>query len=252
MKAMILAAGLGTRLRPLSNSVPKPLLPVAGKPLSVWNLLLLRRYGITEVIINLHHLGHLIEKELGDGSRFGMRLAYSREPVILGTGGGIKQAEVFFGGAPFMVLNGDTLLELDLGDVTRFHARRGALATLVVREDPEVERWGAVEVDEQQRVISITGRGRGAADATARPKRCMFAGVHIMDSRLLKPVRLERESSIIDAYVEAIKRGDRVLGYRMEGYWSDVGTPECYARVQRDADAGLINLAGRETVSESR
>ena len=252
MRAMILAAGLGTRLRPLSNSVPKPLLPVAGRPLIVWNLFLLRRYGITEAIINLHHLGHLIEKELGDGSRFGMRLAYSREPAILGTGGGIKQAEGFFGGAPFLVLNGDTLLDLDLAAVTGFHTRRGALATLVVRDDPEVVQWGAVEVDEQQRVISITGRGRAKADPTVKPERRMFAGVHVMDSRLLKPVPLDRESSIIDAYVEAIKRGDRVLGYRMEGYWSDVGTPECYARVQRDAEAGLINLAGRAEVSEQR
>ena len=252
MKAMILAAGLGTRLRPLSNSVPKPLLPVAGRPLIVWNLLLLRRYGITEVIINLHHLGDLIEKELGDGSRFGMRLAYSRESVILGTGGGIKQAEGFFGGAPFMVLNGDTLLELDLGEVVGFHTKRGALATLVVRDDPEVERWGVIEVDEQQHVISITGRGQAEADPTVRPKRQMFAGVHVMDSRLLKPVPLEQKSSIIDAYVQAIERGDRVLGYRMEGYWSDVGTPESYARVRRDVDAGLINLAGRETVSEAR
>jgi NDP-sugar pyrophosphorylase family protein len=252
MKAMILAAGLGTRLRPLSNSVPKPLLPVAGRPLIMWNLFLLRRYGITEVIINLHHLGHLIEKELGDGSRFGMRLAYSRESVILGTGGGIKQAEGFFGGAPFMVLNGDTLLELDLGEVVGCHTKRGALATLVVRDDPEVERWGVVEVDEQQRILSITGRGRAAADPTVRPKRHMFAGVHIMDSRLLKPVPPEQKSSIIDAYVEAIERGDRVLGYRMEGYWSDVGNPESYARVQQDIDAGLINLAGRETVSEAR
>lgn len=252
MKAMILAAGLGTRLRPLSNSIPKPLLPVAGRPLIVWNLLLLRRHGITEVIINLHHLGHLIEKELGDGSQFGMRLAYSRESAILGTGGGIKQAETFFGGAPFLVLNGDTLLEVDLGDLTGFHARRGALATLVVREDPEVERWGAVEVDEQQRIISITGRGRAVAERPARLKRLMFAGVHVMDSRLLTPLPPGRQSSIIDAYVTAIEHGERVLGYRMEGYWSDVGTPECYARVQGDAEAGLINLAGRMKVLESR
>ena len=252
MRAMILAAGLGTRLRPLSNSVPKPLLPVAGRPLIVWNLLLLRRHGITEVIINLHHLGHLIEKELGDGSRFGMHLAYSREPAILGTGGGIKQAEAFFGGAPFLVLNGDTLLEVDLEDLSGFHAGHGALATLVVRDDPEVDRWGAVEVDEQQGVISITGRGRKPVDRTARVRRFMFAGVHVMDPRLLATVPLGRASSIIDAYVESIKRGDRVLGYRMEGYWSDVGTPESYARVQRDAERGLINLAGREKVLESR
>src|SRR2546430_10829096 len=156
MKAMILAAGLGTRLRPLSTSVPKPLLPVAGRPLILWNLLLLPRYGITEVIINLHHLGDLIEKELGDGSRFGMRLAYSRESVILGTGGGIKQGGGFFGGAPFMVLNGDTLLELELGEGVGFPTKRGALGTLWVREDPKVGRWGVIAVDVQNNTISRT------------------------------------------------------------------------------------------------
>jgi len=245
MKAMVLAAGLGTRLRPLTDAVPKTLLPIAGRPLIVWNLLLLRQHGITEAIINLHHLGHLIEKEVGDGSRFGMRLAYSREPVILGTGGGIKQAEAFFGGDPFLVLNGDTLLELDLGDVVGFHARRGALATMVVREDPEVDRWGVVEVDDQQRVLSINGRGRAEADSSVRRARRMFAGVHVMDSRLLRHVPLGLESSIIEAYVGEIARGERILGYGMERYWSDVGTPDRYAQAQRDAEAGLINLDGR-------
>src|SRR2546422_10842872 len=127
MKAMILAAGLGTRLRPLSNSVPKPLLPVAGRPLIVWNLLLLRRYGITEVIINLHHLGDLIEKELGDGSRFGMRLAYSRGSVILWAGGGVKQGGGVFGGSRFKVLIGDSLWGVDVrvgvGDIDKRRAR---------------------------------------------------------------------------------------------------------------------------------
>jgi len=91
MKAMILAAGLGTRLRPLTNMIPKPLLPIAGTPLIVWNLLLLKRHGFHDVVINLHHLGPMIEQALGNGSRYGLRIVYSREPVILGTGGGLKQ-----------------------------------------------------------------------------------------------------------------------------------------------------------------
>ncbi len=239
---MILAAGFGTRLRPLTESLPKPLLPVAGKPLIVWNLFLLRRYGVSEVIINLHHLGHLIERELGDGSQFGMRITYSREPVILGTGGGIKQAEPFFAGEPFLVLNGDTLMELDLQAVIGFHQQQGGLATMVLREDAEAERWGPVEVDARQRVICINGRGR--ADCAPTFTR-MFAGVHIMDPRLLQHVPAGRESSIIDAYVAELQREALIVGYGMTGYWSDVGTPERYAQVQKDARAGLMNLAGR-------
>lgn len=241
MRAMILAAGLGTRLRPLTDTVPKPLLRVAGTPLIEWNLLLLRRYGITDVVINLHHLGALIEEHLGDGTRLGMRLSYSHEAVILGTGGGIKRVESFFGGEPFLVLNGDTLLEVDLEALVRFHGGREALATMVVRPDSDVDQWGAVEVDDDQRVVRITGRGRKDA---ARTQKRMFAGVHVMHPRLLASVPPGRESSIIDAYVCEIESGATILGFETTGYWSDVGTPERYAQVQRDVEAGLITLAG--------
>ncbi|TLY12601.1 MAG: NDP-sugar synthase [Nitrospirae bacterium] len=243
MKAMILAAGLGTRLRPLTDTLPKPLLPIGGTPLILWNLLLLRRHGITEVIINLHYLGHLIEKELGDGSRFGLRLSYSREPVILGTGGGIKQAEPFFNGEPFVVLNGDTLLELDLGTVVQFHEQRNALATMVLREDPDADRWGAVETNPQQCVVRIVGRGLSKGSQTAKR---MFAGVHVMHPQLLKNVPTGQASSIIDAYVNAIQGGEVIMGYGMDGYWSDVGTPERYAQAQQDAEKGLITLRARQ------
>ena len=96
MKAMILAAGRGTRLQPLTDSTPKPLLPIGGKPMIEWSLLLLRQYGIREVLINLHYLGDQIDEAIGDGSRLDLRVSYSREATILGTGGGIKQAEPFF------------------------------------------------------------------------------------------------------------------------------------------------------------
>ena len=123
---MILAAGLGTRLRPLTNTIPKPLLPIAGTPLIVWNLLLLKRHGFHDVVINLHHLGPMIEQVVGNGSRYGLRIIYSREPAILGTGGGLKQAEPHFSGESVLVLNGDTLVELDLGALCTFHQQRDA------------------------------------------------------------------------------------------------------------------------------
>lgn len=243
MKAMILAAGFGTRLRPLTDALPKPLLPIAGRPLIAWNLLLLRRSGITEVMINLHHLGHLIERALGDGSEFGMRIAYSREPVILGTGGGLKQAEPFFGGEPFFVLNGDTLFDMNLDDMTAAYRRSHAVAAMAVRADPEPERWGAVEVDAARRVFRISGRGM---NPEGRSEKRMFAGVHLMHPRLLASVPAGRESSIIEAYVGAIQAGETVVGCELSGYWSDIGTPERYAQAQRDAEAGLIDLAARE------
>lgn len=242
MKAMILAAGLGTRLRPMTNTIPKPLLPVAGTPLIVWNLLLLKRHGFHDVVLNLHHLGPMIQQALGDGSRYGMRIIYSHEPVILGTGGGIKQAEPHFSGEPVLVLNGDTLFELDLDALCAFHRRREAAATLVLRKDPEAERWGLVEVGADQRILRITGRGVTTSQPTY-PR--MFAGIHILQPRLLREVPKGVASTIIDPYVAAIQRGEAVLGYDFDGYWSDVGTPERYAQVEHDAAAGVIDLSAR-------
>jgi NDP-sugar pyrophosphorylase family protein len=246
MKAMILAAGLGTRLRPLTNTVPKPLLPVAGTPLIIWNLLLLKRHGFRDVVINLHHLGPMIEQALGDGSKFGLRITYSPEPIILGTGGGIKQAESYFSGESVLVLNGDTLFELDLEALCTFHRTRNAAATLVLRADPEAARWGLVEVEAGDRIVRITGKGRSSA-APATPR--MFAGVHVLNPRLLRDVPKGVTSSIIDPYVAAIERGEAVLGYDLKGYWSDIGTAERYAQAEQDARAGLIRLDNRRLAS---
>jgi NDP-sugar pyrophosphorylase family protein len=243
MKAMILAAGLGTRLRPLTNTIPKPLLPVGGTPLIVWNLLLLKRHGFRQVVINLHHLGPMIEQALGSGSKFGMRITYSHEPIILGTGGGIKQAEPHFSGEPVLILNGDTLVELDLEALCDFHRTRGAAATLVLREDSEAARWGLVEVGDKGQILRITGKGlMDFVPATLR----MFAGIHILHPQLLREVPKGVASSIIDPYVRAIEQGEPVLGYDLQGYWSDIGTAERYAQAERDVQAGLIRLEDRQ------
>jgi len=239
---MILAAGFGTRLRPLTNTMPKPLLPIAGTPLIVWNLLLLKRHGFQDVVINLHHLGPMIEQAVGNGSRYGLRIIYSREPVILGTGGGIKQAEPNFSGAPVLILNADTLVEIDLEALWAFHRQRDAAATLVLRSDPDAAQWGLVEVGEDNRVVRITGRGRSGPTVT-QPR--MFAGIHILHPRLLREVPKGKETSIIDAYVLGIQRNETVLGYDHQGYWSDIGTPERYGQAEQDARSGKIDLSQR-------
>jgi len=242
MKAMILAAGLGTRLRPLTNTMPKPLLPVGGTPLIVWNLLLLRRHGIRDVVINLHYLAPMIQQALGDGSKYGMRISYSHERVLLGTGGALKQVEGSFNGEPILVLNGDTLVEIDLEAVIAFHRTRHAAATLVVRTDPDAASWGLVEMDDDQRIVRITGKGL-PSPILAHPR--MFAGVHLLHPRLLRDIPKGQASSIIDAYLAAIQRGDAVLGFEHQGYWSDVGTPQRYSQAEHDATTGMIQLSSR-------
>lgn len=248
MKAMILAAGLGTRLRPLTASTPKPLLPVGDIPLIVWNLLLLRQHGIHEVIINLHYLGHMIQEALGDGARWGIQLTYSNEPEILGTGGGLKAAEDFFSGEDFLVLNGDTLIALDLSEMLQSHASCRPLATMVLREDPHLEQWGVVETAEDGRVLRINGRGCDPDRAHSRVKRRMFAGVHVLNPQVLVHCPAGQMSSIIDAYVKELERGSIIMGYDHVGYWSDVGTPERYEQAQMDIEDGSFSLAARMDV----
>ncbi len=242
MKAMVLAAGLGNRLRPLTNSLPKPLLPLGPHSLLVWNLLLLRKHGISEVMINLHYLGEQIQAIIGDGSQWGLHVTYSVEPVLLGTGGGLKQVESFFEGEPFLVVNGDTVFDLDLSAMIAHHLQADAIATMVLRDDSDVEQWGVIETDPQDRVLTITGRGQSASVAREAIIQRMFAGIHVIDPVLLRHIPQGVPSSIIDAYVLWLERGAMVSSYLLTSYWSDVGTPERYAQIQQDFDSGLLRL----------
>ena len=243
---MILAAGLGTRLRPLTEQIPKPLLSVGGTPIILWNLLLLRQHGIKDVIVNLHHLGHKIRQELRDGSQWGMRIQYSAEPVILGTGGGIKAVEPFFEGKPFLVMNGDTLIDLDLIELMEKHRAGNFVATMVLREDPDVERWGVIETSPDHRVLTILGRGQKALPSCPSTLRFMFAGVHVIHPRLLRRCPQGQPSSIIDAYVSELEHDALIQGFIAKGYWSDIGTEESLAQAHRDVEAGLISLPSEE------
>ena len=238
---MVLAAGLGTRLRPLTDSLPKPLLPLGPYPLLVWNLLLLRKHGISEVMMNLHHLGEQIQEAIGDGSQWGLKVSYSVEPVLLGTGGGLKQVEPFFDGESFLVINGDTIFDLDLSALIVHYRQAGAIATMVLRDDPEVEQWGVIETDSDDCVLTINGKGRNASEGIAFTTRRMFAGIHVIDPFLLRHIPQGVPSSIIDAYVLWLERGATVSSYALTGYWSDVGTPERYAQVQQDFELGLLH-----------
>jgi NDP-sugar pyrophosphorylase family protein len=208
----------------------------------VWNLLLLRKHGITEVMMNLHYLGEQIRDAIGDGSQWGLKVSYSFEPTLLGTGGGLKQAEPFFDGRPFLVINGDTIFDLDLSAVIAHHRQADAVATMVLRDDPDVEQWGVIETDPQGQVFTINGKGRIISPESGFVIRRMFAGIHVVDPFLLRHVPAGVPSSIIEAYVLWLERGATVSSYLLTDYWSDVGTPQRYAQVQQDFDAGRFHL----------
>ena len=222
-RAMVLAAGFGTRLAPLTHTVPKPLVPVAGAPFLDHVLSLLHAGGIREVVINLHHLGHLIEQHVGDGSRFGVHVRYSREATILDTGGGIKHAQALLAGEPFLVVNGDSLLEVRLRDLADFHRAQGGMATLALRRDPDAARYGLVEIDADARIRRIVGRPAGPAVAGLRG--FMVPGMHVLEPDIFGHMRPGAFSTTRDTYPALIALGVRIYGFETDARWINIDTP---------------------------
>jgi NDP-sugar pyrophosphorylase family protein len=240
VKAMVLAAGLGTRLRPLTEKTPKALLLVDGRPLIFYALKLLQKHGVRDVVINLHHLGELIQRELGDGSKFGLQIHYSWEPKILGTGGGIKKASRFFEGEGFLVLNSDVLVDLDLKALVRAHKRKKSLATMVVREREADSGFTPVWLGRSDRIVGIGPE----PSRTASVRSLMYTGVQYLDPGFLGFLPDDREACLIrDGYQPAIARGGRICGYVYEGYWNDLGTLERYRRAEEDLRSGRARLS---------
>jgi NDP-sugar pyrophosphorylase family protein len=185
----------------------------------------LRAGGIDEVVINLHHLGHLIEREIGDGRRFGLRVRYSWEPEILDTGGGIKRAEPLLAGEPFVVANGDSLLELPLRELLDVHRARAGVVTMAVRPAPDAARWGLVELDADDRVRRVAGRPAGEEASGLRG--FMFPGLHVFEPRVFAYMRPDTPFSVTrETYPRLIEAGEAVFGYVTTARWITIDTPE--------------------------
>jgi len=240
MKAIVLAAGFGTRLRPLTNNTPKPLLPLGDRSVIEYNLLLLKKYGITEVAVNLHYHGEKIRKALGDGRKLGMQLLYSEEPQILGTGGGIKKVSRFLSDGTFLALNGDILVDINLDKVVELHRLKKSTATMVLREDPNVEAYGAIELDSKGRIRRFLGQPDWQGEKLSP---YMFTGIHVLEPQIFQYIPSQRFSPITDAYRAMLKKGERLFGYLMKSYWRDLGTPQSYRQAKADLKKGTARLS---------
>jgi NDP-sugar pyrophosphorylase family protein len=152
MRALVLAAGMGERLRPLSNEIPKPMLPLGGRPLIHYPLAMLKRAGITEVAINIHHLASKVQDGLGDGSRLGLQITYAPEAVLLGTGGPLNGLRDYLGGDTFVIANGDTIQDLDLAAMIATHRNRAALATIALFKPANLDYYSLLEIDADDRI----------------------------------------------------------------------------------------------------
>lgn len=241
-RAMVLAAGRGQRLAPLTDTLPKPLMPVGGAPLLEHILSFLRAGGIEEVVVNLHHLGHLIEAGIGDGRRFGLTVRYSREDPILDTGGGIKHAQALLAGEPFVVANGDSLLELPLRDVLDAHEARRAVVTMVLRPDDDGS-FGRVEIDAADRVRRIVGLPPGPAVPAARA--FMFPGLHVLEPEVFDYMDADTVFSITrDTYPRLLARDRPIFGYVTGARWLTIDTPAALAAADRAFRAAPFRFCG--------
>ncbi len=240
-----MAAGFGTRLGELSEQRPKPMLPVCGAPLVRWAALWLRAQGIREIVINLHHRGEQIEAELGDGSALGLAIAYSREAEILGTGGGLRQARPLLDdghGTPIVAMNGKVILDLALAPVLALHASREAEATMVLRADPEAERWGSLRTDADGRVTHLLGKPGPSGQVGG--EALMFTGVQVLSPRFLDRIPGEGQQCVVrTAYSQLHAEGGAYCGYVTDEYWWEHSTVERYLQGVANVIEGRARVA---------
>ena len=248
MKAMVLAAGLGTRLRPLTDDCPKALVEIAGRTLLDITLARLRASGVREVMINVHHFADKVAEYLKANDNFGMRVEISREEILLDTGGGLKQAAWFFlepseGDEPFILHNVDVLSTIDLESMMRFHVQNRALATLAVR-DRKTSRY--LLFDEQS---ALCGRRLGddqTAEVVRRTQQVQplaFSGIHVISPRVLHMMTEGGVFSIITSYLRLAGRGEKIVGFRDDQYyWRDLGKPENLKRAAEDVIQETVRL----------
>lgn len=239
MKAMVLAAGLGTRLRPLTDNRPKALVQIGGRTLLEIALNRLHKFGVREVIINVHHFADMIEQYLMQNHNFGMRIAISREDILLDTGGGLKKAAWFFlqrdDREPFILHNVDVISTIDLGRMVEFHKRQDALVTLAVQNrkssryllfDQKSELCGRRFEKDQKTDMALD---------VHQTTPLAFSGIHVISPRLLTQISEDGVFSIIETYLRLAKQGERILAFGADQYyWRDLGRPESIANAEQD------------------
>lgn len=238
---MLLCAGLGTRLRPLTNERPKPLVPLLGRPIAAYALDRLAQVNVRSVVANTFHLGDRVQPSLDPFTRaLGMSLECVHETVLLGTGGGIRNALDRLGDEPFVVFNGDVLAAPDLARALALHHESGARMTMILREDPAADALGSIEVTDEGRVVRILNEGPAS---TAHARKCMFTGVYVLSPDVRDDLP-ENGCIVRHSLRRWLARGDRVSAIVDDGPWFDLGTIASYAHVTFGLLDGAIAFPG--------
>jgi mannose-1-phosphate guanylyltransferase len=247
--ALLLCAGLGTRLRPLTNERPKPLVPVMNRPLASYAMTTLASVGVRHIVANTHHLGDQVFPTLAPfAQKLNLAIDTVHEPTLLGTGGAIRNVLDRMGEEPFYVYNGDILAAPDLAAARALHDASGAAMTMVLREDARAEKLGAIDVNDDGRVVRMLGEGDAPKE---RVRRCLFTGVYVVSPRIADDLP-ENGCVIRHTLRRLLARGERVSGYIDAGLWFDLGTIEAYASVHRGLLDGTIRHPDLEPPFEAR
>jgi mannose-1-phosphate guanylyltransferase/phosphomannomutase len=240
MKAVLMAGGEGSRLRPLTISRPKPMVPLVDRPVMGQIIELLKRHGITEIIITVQYLANIIQDFYGDGSAYDVHITYSVEEVPLGTAGAVKYAaRLLDDDEPFLVISGDALTDFDLTALVEAHEKSGAMATLTLTRVPNPLEYGVVITDDSGRIRQFLEKpswGEVFSDT-------VNTGIYVISPEVLEHIPLNEQYDFSkDLFPDLLRRGELLCGYIAEGYWTDVGTIEAYMRACADYLSGLVNL----------
>ncbi|OGL42735.1 MAG: hypothetical protein A2161_15280 [Candidatus Schekmanbacteria bacterium RBG_13_48_7] len=227
MKAMILAAGLGTRMKPFTDRYPKPILPILNIPVIYYVISILHKAGISEIMINLHHLPDTIKSCINSLDKMDAEFNFSYEENILGTGGGLWSVQKFFSDETFVLINSDIVIDIDLNMVIETHKHADALATMVLRKDPRARQYGSIGLNRENKVRRILD----CNPENSNPEtETMFTGVHILEPSVFSqfPQQVSTFDIIRQVYIPMLKQDEHIQGYIHEGFWADIGTPQRY------------------------
>ena len=237
MRAMILAAGVGSRLDPLTRNVPKPLVPIINRPVMEYLVLLLKQHGFHDIMVNVHYLGDVIVDHFGDGSKWGVNIHWSREDELWGDAGSVKRVQEFFQNETFLVIGGDDLTDMDLTAVVQTHKQKQATATLALSLVDDPSEYGIVQLDDNSRITRFLEKPKGEVfSKTANTGVYVFepsvfelipAHTFFLFGKQLFPLLMEKELPM--------------YGHVTQAYWKDVGNVKVYKQTQRDVLEGQVN-----------
>ena len=240
MKALFLAGGMGTRLRPLTSELPKPMVPIMNRPLLERSMMNLLKCGINEIVISTCYKSKYIRDYFGDGSKFGLKIEYVNEDIPLGTGGAIKKTEDLYNDT-FLVFNADILCNMDFMDLVNFHKSQSAAVTIAVTKVKNPSAYGVIEYDKNNYALSFTEKPTG----TQIKSNYINAGVYVIEPDVLKEIPDNRAVSVErEIFPLLLEKGYKVAVYKGCSYWMDIGTPEKYLQTHEDIMTGDCRISG--------